>query len=181
MMGWLGIGVVTLFAAAAWLAVWSRRDTWARPAAMALFFLGAPAIAASGLQLLGHHRPLAVAWEITAGDHRVLAVKMVQDEAIYVYLDAGRSEPWPVLLPWSNEAANRIQKLQDEARADSHGQFILRYEPSLDIHGPQFHPLPQPPLLPPKPVPDAAPHFEHSASAPRRRVEITYRIKHRKG
>ena len=26
---------------------------------------------------------------------------------------------------------------------------LLRYEPSLDVHKPQFHPLPQPPLLPP--------------------------------
>ena len=162
-LAWIVVAVLALFAAAAWLAIWSRRDCWGRPAAVALFLLGVPVIAMAGLQLLGHHRPMALAWELPAGDHRVLAVKMVQDEAIYVYLDAGRSEPWPVLLPWSIEAADRIQKLQDEARPDSHGQFMLRYEPSLDVNGPQFHPLPQPPLLPPKPVPDAAPHLERSA------------------
>jgi hypothetical protein len=160
---WLAIAVLALFAAAAWLAISSRNDRWGRPAAMLLFLLGAPAIAAAGLQVLGHHRPMALAWELTAGDHRVLAVKMVQDEAIYLYLDAGRSEPWPVLLPWSNEAANRIQKLQDEASPESLGQFIFSYEPSLDVHRPQFHPLPQPRLLPPKPVPDRAPHLEQSA------------------
>ena len=160
---WLPAMVIALFAAVAWLAIWSRRDGWGRPAAIAVFLLGLPVIAAAGLQLLGHHRPMALAWEIPAGDHRVLAVKMVQDEAIYLYLDAGRHEPWPVLLAWSNEAANRIQKLQEEGRADSHGQFMLRYEPSLDIHRPQFHPLPQPPALPPKPVPKRAPHLEHGA------------------
>ncbi|MFW6028312.1 MAG: hypothetical protein ACOC9Q_02175 [bacterium] len=106
---------------------------------------------------------MALAWELSAGDHRVLAVKMVQDKAIYIYLDAGRREPWLLLLPWSNEAANRIQKLQDKAPPDSHGEFMLRYEPSLDVHKPQFHPLPQPPMLPPKPAPSSAPHLEHSA------------------
>ena len=162
-LSWLPAPVIVLFAGAAWLAIWSRRDSWGRTAAVVLFLLGLPVIAAAGLHLLGHHRPMALAWEIPAGDHRVLAVKMVQDEAIYIYLDAGRSEPWPVLLAWSNEAANRIQKLQEEAPPDSHGQFMLRYEPSLDVHGPQFHPLPQPPALPPKPVPDRAPHLEHGA------------------
>lgn len=162
-LAWLVVAVLALFATTAWLAIWSRRDSWARPAAVALFLLGMPAVAAAGLQLLGHHRPMALAWDLSAGDHRVLGVKMVQDDAIYLYLDAGRTEPWPVLLPWSNEAANRIQKLQDEARPDSQGQFLMRYEPSLDLHRPQFHPLPQPPLLPPKAVPETAPHLDQSA------------------
>ena len=162
-LAWLPVPVFVLFALAAWLAIWSRRDSWGRPAAIVLFVLGLPVIAAAGLHLLGHHRPMALAWEIPAGDHRVLAVKMVQDEAIYLYLDAGRSEPWPVLLAWSNEAANRIQKLQDEAPPGSHGQFMLRHEPSLDVHGPQFHPLPQPPALPPKPRPERGLQFEQGA------------------
>jgi len=163
MLAWLAVAVMVLFAAAAWLAVWSRRDCWGRPAAVALFLLAAPAIAAAGVQVLGHHRPVSLAWELRPGDHRVLAAKMVQDEAIYLYLDGGRSEPWPLMLPWDNEAADRIQQLQNEARPESHGQFMLRYEPSLDVHAPQFHPLPQPPLLPTKPVPDAAPHLEQGA------------------
>lgn len=160
---WLGIGIVALFALAAWLAAWSRKDTWARPAAIALFLVSLPAIAAAGLQSLGHHRPLEMAWELTAGDHRVLAAKMVQDEAIYLYLDAGRSEPWPLRLPWSNATADRIQKLQESAEGDANGQFMFRYEPSLDVHKPQFHPLPQPPALPPKPQPQRAPHLDQEA------------------
>jgi len=109
MLAWLAVAVMVLFAAAAWLAVWSRRDCWGRPAAVALFLLAAPAIAAAGVQVLGHHRPMSLAWELRPGGHRVLAAKMVQDEAIYLYLDGGRSEPWPLMLPWDNEAADRIQ------------------------------------------------------------------------
>lgn len=160
---WLAIGIVVLFAAAAWLAIWSRRDTWARHAAIGLFGLGLPLIVAAGIQSLGNHRPMGLAWELRAGNHRVLAAKMIQDEAIYLYMDAGRDEPWPLMLPWDNESANRIQKLQEEAQGDANGQFMLQYEPSLDIHAPQFHPLPQPQLLPPKPQQVPAPHIEQSA------------------
>lgn len=157
---WLAVAVIALFAAAAWLAAWSRRDTWGRPAAVLLFFFGLPAIAAAGIEALGHHKPLRFAWDLGSGEHRVLAVKMVQDEAIYLYLDdSGRLEPRPLVLPWSNEAANRIQKLQDEAGPEAKGQFLLRYEPSLDVHRPQFHPLPQPPALLPKIAPAPPPHF----------------------
>jgi len=160
---YLAVLVILLFAAAAWLAVWSRRDTWARPAAVALFLLGVPAIAAAGIQALGQHRPYSMAWEIGAGDYRVLAAKMVQDEAIYLYIDAGRSEPWPLVYPWDNDIANRIAKLQDEAVGDAKGQFMMRYEPSLDTNAPQFHPLPQPPAMPPKPRQETAPHLEQDA------------------
>jgi hypothetical protein len=68
-----------------------------------------------------------------------------------------------LVLPWDNEAANRIQKLQDEAGSEAKGQFVMRYEPSLDIHAPQFHPLPQPPALPPKIAPAPAPHYQQGA------------------
>lgn len=160
----LSIGVLALFSAAAWLAIWSRRDTWARPAAMLLFLAGIPTIGAAAVESLGWHKPLPLAWDLAPGDHRVLAAKLVQDQAIYLYLDdAARVEPRPLVLPWSNDAANRIQALQDQAGPDSNGQFVMRYEPSLDTHAPQFHPLPQPPALPPKPVPPPAPRFELGA------------------
>ncbi|OCP19376.1 MULTISPECIES: hypothetical protein [unclassified Ensifer] len=148
---WLMLGVLALFAAEAWLAIWSRRDTWGRLLTVLLFIVGLPAIAIVAVESLGWHKPLALVWDFQPGEHRVLAAKLVQDEAIYLYIDDPiRSEPRPIILPWSNDMANRIQKLQDEANPDANGQFIMRYEPSLDTHAPQFHPLPQPPALPPK-------------------------------
>lgn len=91
----------------------------------------------------------------------MLAAKLVQDEAIYLYIDDPvRSEPRPIVLPWSNDTANRIQRLQEEAGRDAQGQFIMRYEPSLDTHAPQFHPLPQSPALPPKPNPPPVQRFD---------------------
>jgi hypothetical protein len=160
---WLGLGIITLFGAAAWLAIWSRKDTPARFAALLLFLAGIPAVAAAGIEALGHHRPLWTAWALEPGDHRTLAVKMVQDQAIYLYLDTGREEPWQLRLPWDNEVANAIQRAIDEAPEGQEGQLMLRYEHSWDIHPRQFHPLPQPPALPAKPALPAAPHFEQDA------------------
>ena len=162
---WLAVAVAVPFALLAWVAIWSRRGTWGRPAAIALFLVSLPMIAAAGVQSLGQHRPLNLAWELPAGDHRVLAVKMIQDQAIYLYLDTpDRLEPWPLVLPWSNETANRLQKLQDEATQEAQGQFVLRYDPSLDVNPRQFHPLPIPQMMPPKPRQQVAPHYEQGAS-----------------
>lgn len=160
---WLGLGIIALFGAAAWLAIWSRKDTPARPAAMLLFLVGIPVVAAAGIEALGHHRPLWTTWQLEPGDHRALAVKMVQDRAIYLYLHTGREEPWPLRLPWDNEVANAIQRALDEAPQGREGQLMLRYEHSWDIHPRQFHPLPQLPALPAKITPPPPPHLEQGA------------------
>lgn len=44
-----------------------------------------------------------------------------------------------------------VQKVMDKATADLNSRFMMRYEPTLDLQAPQFHPLPQPPTLLPKP------------------------------
>lgn len=166
---WLAIAVAVPFAMLAHLAIWSRRGTWARPAAIVLFIVGLPLIAAAGVQSLGLHRPMNLAWELGKGEYRVLAAKLVQDKAIYLYLDTpDRIEPWPLALPWDNDTANRIQKLQDGAEgqgesAGNGGQFEMRYDPSLDTNPLQFHPLPQPAIMPPKPRQQVAPRFEQDA------------------
>ena len=156
------MAIVAMFSCAAWLAIWSRKDTWGRPAAIVLFLVGLPVIAAAGVQSLGLHRPYALAWELPDGDHVVLGAKMIQDRAIYIYLDAGRDEPWPLVLPWSNEAANQIQKAQDDSGEEANGQFMARMDSSLDTNPLQFHPMPQMKALPDKPRPQAAPHYEQA-------------------
>ena len=163
----LAVAVVALFAAAAHLAIWSRAGTWARPAAVTLFLVGLPLIAAAGVHSLGHHRPINLAWELGKGEYLILGVKMEQDRAIYLYLEApDRLEPWPLVLPWDNETANEIQKAMDGSEGegtDGDGKMMMNYDPSLDDNPLQFHPLPQHPVLPAKPSPQQAPHFEQDA------------------
>jgi hypothetical protein len=112
------------------------------------------------IETLGLHRPWQIAWDLPAGDSRVIGAKLVQNKAIYLYLDTGRLAPWPIKLPWDNKVADEIQKQMDSASRESKGQFIMRYEPSLNTYAPQFHPLPQPQVLPPKPPREPAPHIE---------------------
>ena len=159
---WLALGIVALFAAAAWLAIWSRRDTWGRPAAVVLFLAAMPTIGLAAVESLGWHRPIHLVWDLDGGEYRVLAAKLVQDEAIYIYIDdETRVEPRPLLLPWDNDTANAIQRALDGAPDGSQGEFMMSYEPSLDVSEQQFHPLPQQPALPPKQVPEPALQYEH--------------------
>lgn len=150
--------VGALVAVLTFMVVWSRKDTWARPASIVLFLAAVPGLAYASVETLGFHRPMKWAWGLEAGDYRVLAAKMVQDVAIYLYIDApDRDEPWPLELPWSNELADAIAKAQDESKRNGDGdQFMLNFDPSLDLHAPQIHPLPQPKLPMPK-APEAAP------------------------
>jgi hypothetical protein len=140
-----------------------RWDTSARAACLGLFLLCFPVLPGVFIETTGTHKHWDFAWDLPEGDSRVLGAKMVYLEGIYLYIDTGRDAPWPVVLPWDNEMADEIQKQMDEALPDSKGQFMMRYEPSLDLHAPQFHPLPQPPLLPPKPRRERAPHIEGEA------------------
>jgi hypothetical protein len=159
---WLTLAVVALFAAAAWLAIWSRRDTWARPVAVVLFLAAMPTIALAAVESLGWHRPIALVWDLDQGEYRVLAAKMVQDKAIYIYIDdEARVEPRPLLLPWDNDTANAIQRALDGAPDGSEGEFMMSYEPSIDMTGQQFHAVPPEPAPPPKDVPQPALTYEH--------------------
>lgn len=159
---WLALGVLGLFAAAAWLAVWSRRDTWGRTAAMFLFLAAMPTIGLAAVESLGWHRPIQLVWDLDQGDYRVLAAKMVQDEAIYIYVDdESRVEPRPLLLPWDNATANAIQRALDGAPDGAEGEFMMSYEPAIGMNEQQFRPVPQAPALPPKPVPEPGLTYEH--------------------
>jgi hypothetical protein len=159
---WLTLAVVALFAAAAWLAIWSRRDTWARPAAVVLFLAAMPTIAMAAVESLGWHRPIEFVWDLDQGDYRVLAAKMVQDKAIYIYIDDDkRVEPRPLLLPWDNDTANAIQRALDGAPDGSEGEFMMSYEPSIDMTEQQFHAVPPEPAPPPKDAPAPGLNYEH--------------------
>ena len=147
-------GTATLFT------VWSRRDSYIRSIGVLLFLLSFLVVPSVYIETLGLHRPWQIAWDLPAGESRVLAAKLIQNKAIYLYLDTGRLTPWPLKLPWDNKLANEIQEQMDSASPNARGQFMMLFDPSLDMNAPQFHPLPQPQTPSPKPPREPAPHIE---------------------
>lgn len=159
-MIWLAFGVIALFALCAWLAVWSRRDTHARWLAVAAFLIGLPTIAIAGVESLGRHKPLSLYWQLPEGEYVVLAYAFEEGVAIYAYIAfKDRIEPRPIVLPWSTETAEQMQKAQEGGGEGAKGKFLMLYEPSLDQREPVFHPLPQE-ALPDKTVPPRAPQYD---------------------
>ena len=132
---------------------------------MAVFLLMIPVITGTGFFSLGHPAPWVQTLTVPGGDYRVLGVKMVQDVAIYVWLDFGADHPRYFALPWDNETANQIQALLDRQQ-NGDGGFTLNipYEKSLDRNPPQFQPVPQPKMVPDKlPQQEEPRRYERSA------------------
>ena len=148
-----------VFVVAAWLAIWSRRQTPARHAAMLVLVAGLASLAVAGIETSGFPKPMRWAWELT-GDYRVLGTKMVQDDGIYLFVDTGEATPRSYKLPWSNSTASRIQALIEKGRK---GQYLMKFEWSWDRHKPQFRALPQPMIPLPKQAPSPVPRFEQGA------------------
>jgi hypothetical protein len=149
---WLALPIIAIAAVLAWLCVWSRRDTWARPAAVALFIAAIPVVAYAGAETLSRAKPLSIAWELDADKYLVLGAKLVQDVGIWIYLDVGETEPRSYRLPWSNAMAQAIQDAIDGAPEGREGQFIL--QKGEQVGDMTAHPVPQPPAPPAKDVPE---------------------------
>lgn len=153
----LALAIAGLFCLQSWLSIWSRRADRMRHAAIAAFVIGLPLLAGAAIEALGWNKPLWAMHEL-GGEYRVLGAKMIEGVGIYVYLDLGDGEPRGVALPWDTRTAENLQGLFDDPA--NQGQAMLQYEWSWERRAPQFHPLPQPPVLPPKAEPPAAPHLE---------------------
>ena len=153
------LAVAALFAVLAWLAVWSRRADRMRHLAIACFLGGLPLLAVAGVEILSWARPLWAMYDLPR-ETRVLAAKMIDGEAIYVWLEVGSGQPRAVALPWNSGQAKSLQDLFDDPKNGN--QAILRYEWSWERRAPlAFYPPPQPPVLPPKqPDGEAVPHLE---------------------
>ncbi len=168
MIVWEIFALISLILAGslAFATVWSRKETWMRGVAVCAFILSFPAIVGVGLLSLSHPGPYTMAQITAAGEYRVLGLKMMQDVAIYVYLDVSGGAPRSYALPWDNDQANKLQDLMDRQR-EGKGGFMIKIPPfdrSLDIHPPEFHPMPQPKRIPDKPIQEKAPpRYERSA------------------
>ncbi len=119
--------VAVCFALYTWGIIWSRQETRIRGLAVLGFVLLLGALGPASVETLGWHRPHWAAVRLD-GDVVVLSFKLVRDEAIYLYLDAGPSEPRAISLPWSDEEAAKMQeKRRQSIRAGFKGQFKLRF------------------------------------------------------
>lgn len=145
-----------------WLVVWSRRDTVWRHIAMVALLPMWLVLAVLIADALGHHRPLEIAWNVD-GESRVLAAKMVQGEAIYLYVETGDPEPTALVLPWDDKVAEQLQEAMRKSAESGQQGALMRYKHSWDTNPPQFHPLPIPPLPIPKGRPPEPERYERSA------------------
>ncbi len=146
----LAVGMGAILATAT---IWSRKNTWVRGAAVAGWVVLMPLVTGAAFFSLGNPAPWVQTINVPGGEYKVLGVKMVQDDAIYVWLDFGKGHPRYFALPWDNETADRLQALLEAQRyGDIPGfKMTIPYEWSWDQSPPQFHPMPQPRMMPNKP------------------------------
>ncbi len=161
-----GLAALAIAAGLTTATIWSRRQTAMRGAALAAFLVLMPAIVGVGFFAMSHPAPWLQTITVPGGKYTVLGVKMVQDVAIYVWLDFGAEHPRYFALPWSNKTADELQGMLDAQRYGDIPGFELKipYEWSWDDNPPQFHPLPQPKRMPDKLEPQTEPdRYERSA------------------
>jgi hypothetical protein len=145
--------LLSLFAATlGTISVWSPRRLKVKACALAVAFALMGTGYAAMLDLLSRPKPAGFEWWLAeAGEATVLGSSVVEDRAIYLWLQLdGAAEPRAYELPWDTRAA---EQLQTAARAAAERQLALRmrlpFETTLDDRDPRFYALPQP-ALPPK-------------------------------
>lgn len=137
------------------VSVWSPRRLAVKAGALVVAFGLMGTGYAAMLDLLSKPKPANFEWWLDkVGEATVLGNTMVEDQAIYLWLQLdGVKEPRAYELPWDQRTA---EQLQTAARAAAEQQSALRmrlpFERSLDDRDPRFYAMPQP-GLPPKGAP----------------------------
>lgn len=163
----LTVTIVSVSALMAWMAVWSRRDAVGRHASMALFVLVIPLTVVCMIESQGWGKPLWAAYELD-GSYSVLGSKMIVGQGIYVYLDIpAEPEPRSFVLPWDARTASELQRMLDRYGHGENGSIVMEFQHewswTWDTHAPQFHPPPQPRMMPSKPQPPEPENYERGA------------------
>jgi hypothetical protein len=161
-------GVTQLFVAGALLAavlalisIWAPRRLPVKGTALAVSVLFLPLGYASLVDLLSKPKPVDLEWWLRgAAEAEVLASRLVEGEAIYLWLQLPDvAEPRAYVLPWSRASAEQLQEAGREADQQGGGvQMRLPFEPSLDQQEPRFYARPQP-APPPKDLADPPPQL----------------------
>lgn len=144
--------IAVIFALYVWGIIWSRQETRVRGLAVLGFVVLLGALGPASLETLGWHRPHWAAVRLN-GDVVVLSFKLVRDEAIYLYVDAGPGQPRAIYLPWSDKMAEEFQEKQRESLHNGRkGKFRMRFDFNpWSPKSPGFITPPPSRTLPPKP------------------------------
>ena len=135
--------------------IWSRKETWVRGAAVALFVVAILAASGPAFFALSHPAPLQAVELVTPGKYSVLGLKMIRYQGIYLWIDkqAGADHPLYVVLLWDDRVAEKLQDLQRGARrrGQPFSMEVPKYEFSWEKReSPMFYPAPQPVVPLPK-------------------------------
>jgi hypothetical protein len=152
-------GVTQLFILGAVLAallslisIWAPRRLAIKATALTTAVLFLPLSYAALVDLLSKPKPVDLEWmQGDAAEAEVLASRLVENEAIYLWLQLPDvAEPRAYVLPWDRASAEQLQQAMREAEQQGNGvQMRLPFEPSLEDREPKFYAPPQP-GLPPK-------------------------------
>ncbi len=136
--------------------IWSRNKTRVRMLGLVIFIAMLPLLAGSGFMALGHPAPWVSEITVPAGSHDVIAVKLIQDEAIYLWLSiAGEAAPRSYVLPWWAGEAQRLDRLLGK-RNQKGQRFMVDVPPQPFNDTRTYHPKPQP-RMPDKVIPLSLP------------------------
>lgn len=142
--------LVAIFASFTTFTIWSRRETSVRALAVAMFLATVPVSFAAVGSALSWPVPFVPVLTAPGGEYKVMSVKMVQDEGIYFLLDFSEHSPRYYWTPWDSKLANKLQDMMDDPK-NGGVKLKVPFDWSWDNHKPQFHPIPQPKLIVPKP------------------------------
>ena len=157
--------------AMALVAVWARRKTLFRGAAVLLFVVAAPFAGLALATTLGWAVPIIPGLTAVAGDDvEVIGVKLAVGEGIFVLVDDAGGEPRYYRIEWNRKLADEIQDMMDNPDRGGlrmkipgekgDGKEGAPFEWSWDTHPPQFYAPPQPKVLPDKPQQAEPPSFD---------------------
>lgn len=142
------VSVVALVSGLGGIAIWARRPTPIKVAALILSALLIVTTYAGFIELLGRPKPATLEFVAKVEGATVLGAKLLEGEAIYLWLQlAGEPEPRSYVLPWSNEQAVQLQEAMREA--DSEGSAVRIRGPLRSLQAtrePAFYAQPQPKL-----------------------------------
>lgn len=149
---------VMLAAALAAVSIWAPRKLWVKSTALALTALLSASAYASYADLLSKPKPVSLEWaQRHVAEATVLAATMRENEAIYLWLEfEGVSSPRAYALPWTQQAAEELQKAMREAEENGTGvQMQAPFETDREPTEMVFHAAPQP-AMPSKQASDRA-------------------------